>query len=59
MPSLYGWMDHFEDFAETHCYLARHGGDVEFLREGDPVLYAKCQAARRFIAGAPPAPTAH
>jgi len=39
-------MDHFEDFAETHCYLARHGGDVEFLREGDPVLYAKCQAAR-------------
>jgi hypothetical protein len=51
MPSLYGWLDHFEDFAETHCYLVRHDGDVEFLRDSDPALLAKCRAVRRLTGG--------
>ncbi len=51
MPSLYGWLDHFEDFAETHCYLARHGGDVDFLRESDPVLFRKCMAVQKLCNG--------
>lgn len=51
MPSLYGWLDHFEDFAETHCYLARHGGDVEFLRDSDPALFKKCKAVKELLEG--------
>ncbi|MCK4373938.1 MAG: hypothetical protein KAX19_01375, partial [Candidatus Brocadiae bacterium] len=51
MPSLYGWLNHFEDFAETHCFLQRHGGEVEFLRDHDPALFSKCKAAARFVEG--------
>ena len=49
MPSLYGWLNHFEDFAETHCYMARHGGDEEFLRDSDLALFKKCKAAEPLI----------
>ena len=51
MPSLYGWLNHFEDFAETHCYMARYGGDVEFLRQSDLALFKKCKAVERLLSG--------
>ncbi|KPK62336.1 MAG: hypothetical protein AMK73_06250 [Planctomycetes bacterium SM23_32] len=55
MPSLYGWLNHFDDFAETHCYIVRHGNDVGFLAQADPVLFAKCRAVQRLLEEGPAA----
>ena len=51
MPSLYGCLNHPEDFAETHCYLARYGGDVAFLSDSDPTLFRKCKAVEKLLRG--------
>jgi len=51
MPSFYGWLNHWEDVAETHCLLRRHDGDVEFLATSDGALYEKCRIVRAFLAG--------
>ncbi len=50
MPTFYGSVNHFEDFAETHCYLRRHK-DIEPLKSKDLQLYEKCKAAEKFIHG--------
>jgi hypothetical protein len=55
MPSIYACLNHFEDFAVTSCYLARHGGNVEFLKESDAALLGKCRAVQRLLAGLPAA----
>ncbi len=47
MPSFYATVNHFEDFAETHCYLRNH--DMEKLK--DPVLRRKCEIVEKFISG--------
>jgi len=47
--SLYACTNHFEDFAETHCYLRRH--DIEKLKDKDVALYNKCKAVERLISG--------
>ena len=47
--SFYASVNHLEDFAETHCYLRRH--DIEQIKEKDPVLYQKCKAVEKFVAG--------
>ncbi|MCK5000237.1 MAG: hypothetical protein KAS23_11905 [Anaerohalosphaera sp.] len=47
MPSLYGSINHNEDFAETHCYLRRN--DIEQIKETDPILYKKCKIVERFV----------
>jgi len=49
MPSWYGWTNHWEDVAETHCYLRKHNGDVDPKK--DQVLYEKCRIIDRFIRG--------
>jgi hypothetical protein len=46
MPSVYGSADHFEDFAETHCYLRRN--NIELIKDKDPTLYRKCKIVERF-----------
>ena len=46
MPSFYGSANHFEDFAETHCYLIRN--DIELIKDKDPTLYQKCKIVERF-----------
>jgi len=51
MPSLYALMGHYEDVAETNCYLRRHAAELGALRTSDPVLLAKCRAVERFTAG--------
>ena len=51
MASFYAWVDHWEDVAETHCYLRRHNRRVEFLRTRDEALYKKCRILDRFIRG--------
>ena len=51
MPSLYGACNHLEDSAKTHCYLRRHNGNVEFLKEKDPTLYKKCKIVEKFTEG--------
>ena len=50
MPTFYGSVSHFEDFAETHCYLRRHG-DIEFLKTKDRRLYEKCKALEKLVNG--------
>ena len=50
MPSFYVWVNHWEDVAETHCYLRRHG-DVDFLRSKDKALYDKCRIIDTFTKG--------
>jgi len=50
MPSFYGWVNHWEDVAETHCYLRRHG-DVDFLSSRDKALYDKCRLVDAFTKG--------
>ncbi len=50
MPTFYGSTSHFEDFAETHCYLHRHG-DIEFLKTKDRRLYEKCKALKKLVNG--------
>ena len=47
MSSLYGSADHFEDFAETHCYLKRN--NIERIKDKDVNLYRKCKIVERFI----------
>jgi hypothetical protein len=49
--SLYGLISHWEDFAETHCYLRRYEGNIESLLERDPAFYWKLQAVERFTRG--------
>ena len=51
MASFYGWANHWEDVAETHCYLARHGNNVGFLKGRDNTLYKKCQIFQQFAKG--------
>ncbi len=51
VASFYGWVDHWEDVAETHCYLRRHGGDVEILKTQDKILYSKCQIVGELTRG--------
>lgn len=46
IPSAYGSVDHFEDFAETHCYLRRN--NIELIKDKYPVLYQKCKIVERF-----------
>ncbi len=46
MPSAYGSANHFEDFAETHCYLRRN--NIELIKDKDPTLYRKCKIVERF-----------
>jgi hypothetical protein len=46
MPSVYGGANHFEDFAETHCYLRRN--NIELIKDKDPTLYRKCKIVERF-----------
>ncbi len=53
MPSLYGSANHFEDFAETHCYLRRN--NIELIKDKDPTLYKKCRIVARFIDSGNPA----
>ena len=45
MPSFYSGANHFEDFAETHCYLRRN--NIELIK--DPALYKKCKIVERFV----------
>ena len=47
--SLYACTNHFEDFAETHCFLRRN--DIEKLKSKDIVLYNKCKAVERLTNG--------
>lgn len=49
MSTLYSSVNHFEDFAETHCYLRRH--NIESIREKDPLLYEKCKIVEKFTNG--------
>jgi hypothetical protein len=46
MPSVYGSANHYEDFAETHCYLRRN--NIELIKDKDPTLYKKCKIVERF-----------
>jgi hypothetical protein len=46
-PSVYGNANHFEDFAETHCYLRRN--NIELIKDKYPTLYRKCKLVERFI----------
>jgi hypothetical protein len=46
MPSVYGSTNHFEDFAETHCYLRRN--NIELIKDKYPTLYRKCKIVERF-----------
>jgi hypothetical protein len=46
MPSIYGSANHFEDFAETHCYLRRN--NIELIKNKYPILYKKCKIVERF-----------
>jgi len=46
MPSVYGDVNHFEDFAKTHCYLRRN--NIELIKNKDPILYKKCKIVERF-----------
>ena len=46
MPSFYGGANHFEDFAETHCYLRQN--NIELIKDKDPILYQKCKIVERF-----------
>jgi hypothetical protein len=39
-------VNHFEDFAETHCYLRRN--NIELIKDKYPTLYKKCKIAERF-----------
>ncbi|MDD5458221.1 MAG: hypothetical protein PHF37_02370 [Phycisphaerae bacterium] len=47
--SLYACTNHFEDFAETHCYIRRN--DIEKLKNKDIILYRKCKAVERLTSG--------
>ncbi|MBN1805437.1 MAG: hypothetical protein JW837_09315 [Sedimentisphaerales bacterium] len=47
MPSYYGSTNHYEDFAETHCYLKRN--DIEKIKDSDPILYFKCRLVEHFV----------
>ncbi len=51
MASFYGWINHWEDVAETHCYLRRHDNNVEFLRRRDKTFYNKCQIVQQLTTG--------
>lgn len=46
MPSAYGSANHYEDFAETHCYMRRN--NIELIKDKDPTLYKKCKIVERF-----------
>jgi hypothetical protein len=46
MPSVYGSANHYEDFAETNCYLRRN--NIELIKDKDPTLYKKCKIVERF-----------
>lgn len=47
MPSFYATVNHFEDFAETHCYLRNR--NIEKLK--DKALYKKCKIVQKFVSG--------
>lgn len=49
--SLYGLISHWEDFAETHCYLRRGGNDVEKMRGKDAMFFGKLMLVEKFTAG--------
>ena len=51
MASFYAWTNHWEDVAETHCFLRRHNGDVEFLSSRDKALYDKSRLVAAFTMG--------
>ncbi len=51
MASYRGWINHWEDVAETNCYLRKHDNDVDFLKRRDETLYNKCQIVRDFTSG--------
>jgi hypothetical protein len=46
MPGFNSGVNHFEDFAETHCYLRRN--NIELIKDKDPTLYRKCKIVERF-----------
>jgi len=48
MPSSYAGANHYEDFAETHCYLRRN--NIERIKNKNPVLYRKCKIVEKFTA---------
>lgn len=50
MPCWGAIPNHIEDIAKSYCYLRRHG-NVEFLKQKDPVLYEKCIAVKEFAEG--------
>jgi hypothetical protein len=46
MSSSNDGVNHFEDFAETHCYLRRN--NIELIKDKYPTLYRKCRIAEKF-----------
>jgi hypothetical protein len=46
MSSFNDSINHFEDFAETHCFLRRN--NIELIKDKNPTLYRKCRIAERF-----------
>jgi hypothetical protein len=46
MSNVYGGTNHFEDFAEPHCYLRRN--NIELIKDKYPTLYRKCKLVERF-----------
>jgi hypothetical protein len=46
MSSSNDGVNHFEDFAETHCYLRRN--NIELIKDKNPTLYRKCKIVERF-----------
>lgn len=46
MPSVHSSVNHFEDFAQTHCYLRRN--NMELIKDKYPILYNKCKIVERF-----------
>jgi len=48
MSNFNSSVNHFEDFAETHCFLRRN--NIELIKDKYPVLYKKCRIVERFTA---------
>ncbi len=46
MSSLYGNINHYEDFAETYRYLKQN--NIELIKDKDPILYKKCKMVEAF-----------
>lgn len=51
MSNVCDSVDHYEDFAETHCFLRRN--NIELIKDKYPVLYKKCKLVERFTAPLP------